>query len=137
MDQLAVLLGGRVAEELVLGEVSTGAQNDLERATEIARKMVCEYGMSAELGPSTFGRRQESPFLGTVFGEERTYSEETARRIDAEVASFIGDAHRRVSEIITARRPALDRLVEVLEEREVLTGDEVQELVGAGKRPDS
>ncbi|MBN2232072.1 MAG: ATP-dependent zinc metalloprotease FtsH [Deltaproteobacteria bacterium] len=135
VDQLAVLLGGRVAEELMLGDVSTGAQNDLERATEIARKMVCEYGMSPEMGPGTFGRRQESPFLGTVFSEERTYSESTARRIDAEVAGLIGDAHRRVTGILTARRSALDRLVVVLEEREVLSGDEVRELVAAKKPP--
>ncbi|MBW1644883.1 MAG: ATP-dependent zinc metalloprotease FtsH [Deltaproteobacteria bacterium] len=130
-DQIAILLGGRVAEELAFGDVSTGAQNDLERATEIARRMVCEYGMSPELGPRTFGKKTVSPFLGSVVAEERNFSDETAERIDAEVSRLITAAHRRVRKIIGERRPVLDRLTAALEKREVLSGDEVAEIIAA------
>ena len=136
LDQIAVLLGGRVAEELVFGDISTGAQNDLERATEIAHKMVCDFGMSAELGPRTYGKKTVSPFLGNVATEERNYSDETAERIDEEVSRIIDQAHQRVVEILEEKRQVLDHVTEILEEREVLSGDEVEKIIAempAGK----
>jgi len=89
LDQVAILLGGRVAEEIVFGDISTGAQNDLECSSELARNMVCTYGMSEKLGALTFGKKHASLFLGTEYGEEKNYSEETARQIDAEVKTVI------------------------------------------------
>ncbi|MEA2108066.1 MAG: ATP-dependent zinc metalloprotease FtsH [Pseudomonadota bacterium] len=136
LDQVDVLLGGRVAEELAFGDVSTGAQNDLERATEIAHKMVCEFGMSDELGPRTYGKKIVSPFLGNVTSEERNYSDETAERIDEEVSRIISLAHQRVHETLAEKRPILDHLAGILEEREVLSGDEVEKIIAempAGK----
>ncbi|MBN2332823.1 MAG: ATP-dependent zinc metalloprotease FtsH [Deltaproteobacteria bacterium] len=133
LDQIAVLLGGRVAEELAFSDVSTGAQNDLERASEIAHKMVCEYGMSSDLGPRTFGKKSISPFLGSLISEERNYSDETAERIDAEVSKLIADAHRLVSELLTSKRSVLDHLTAVLEEKEVLTGDDVAAIIADQK----
>ncbi len=129
LDQVAVLLGGRVAEELAFGDISTGAQNDLERATEIAHKMVCDFGMSDELGSRTYGKKTVSPFLGNVATEERNYSDETAERIDKEVSRIIDQAHQRVVEILEGKRQALDHVTEILEEREVLSGDEVEKII--------
>ena len=136
LDQIAVLLGGRVAEELAFGDVSTGAQNDLERATEIAHKMVCEFGMSDALGHRTYGKKIISPFLGNVTSEERNYSDETAERIDEEVSRIISLAHQQVHETLVDKRPILDHLTGILEEREVLSGDEVKKIIAdmpAGK----
>ena len=126
LDQVAILLGGRVAEEIVFGDISTGAQNDLERASEIARNMVCTYGMSEKLGPITFGRKNKSLFLGTEYGEEKNYSEETAREIDAEVNKVIQNTYERVSKLLEKNRPILDALAARLEEREVLSGEDVE-----------
>jgi len=128
-DQLAILLGGRVAEELVFGDVSSGAHNDLEHASEIARSMVTQLGMSQKLGALTYGRRQQLAFLGVTGEEERNYSEDTARLIDAEVRSLVDEAHQRARDILSARRPALDALAAALQEREVMDRDEVQRLV--------
>lgn len=136
LDQVAVLLGGRVAEELAFGDISTGAQNDLERATEIAHKMVCDFGMSDELGTRTYGKKTVSPFLGNVATEERNYSDETAERIDREVSRIIDQAHQRVVEILKEKRQILDKVTGILEEREVLSGDEVEKIIAempAGK----
>jgi cell division protease FtsH len=129
LDQIAVLLGGRMAEELAFGDVSTGAQNDLERATEIAHKMVCEFGMSDALGHRTYGKKIVSPFLGNVTSEERNYSDETAGRIDEEVSRIIAMAHQQVHETLAEKRPILDHLTGILEEREVLSGDEVEKII--------
>ena len=128
-DQLAILLGGRTAEELLLGESSSGAQNDLERATEIARTMVMRLGMSRKLGPLTYGRRQQLAFLGVSGTEERDFSEETARIIDAEVRALVEEGEGRAREILAARRAKLEALVATLQQREVLSRQEVEELL--------
>ncbi|MGH8144360.1 MAG: ATP-dependent zinc metalloprotease FtsH [Steroidobacteraceae bacterium] len=128
-DQLAILLGGRSAERLILGEVSSGAQNDLEHATEIAHSMVTQLGMSQKLGPLTYGRRQQLAYLGVTSEEERNYSEDTARLIDTEVRALIDEAERRACEILVARRTALETLSVALEDREVLDRAQVERLL--------
>ena len=131
LDQIAILLGGRVAEEVIFEDVSTGAQNDLERSSELARNMVCFYGMSDRLGAVTFGKKQTSLFLGTDYGEQKNYSEETAREIDTEVREIIDTSYQRVREIISENRSVLDKLASELEEKEVLSGDDVDAIVGS------
>jgi cell division protease FtsH len=128
-DQLAILLAGRVAEELVLGDLSSGAQNDLEHASDIARTMVTQLGMSQKLGPLTYGRRQRLAFLGVAGEEERNFSEDTARIIDAEVRTLVEEGQRRAREILSARRPALDALAAALGEREVMDREQVERLL--------
>ncbi len=128
-DQLAILLAGRVAEELVLGDISSGAQNDLEHASEIARTMVTQLGMSRKLGPVTYGRRQQLAFLGVAGEEERNFSEDTARIIDAESRALVEEAQQRAREILSARRPALDVLAAALQEREVMDREQVERLL--------
>jgi len=137
-DQIAILLGGRVAEELGLGSISSGAANDLERASEIARGMITQLGMSHKLGPLTWGRRQQLQFLeGQGVTEERNYSEQTAEAIDAEVREIVEQQHQRVTEILTRRRAALDALARRLLEKEVISGEEVDEVIaGAEGRSD-
>ncbi len=127
-DQIAILLGGRVAEEIIFGDVSSGASNDLERASEIARNMVTRLGMSEKLGPLTWGLHRELQFLGQST-EERNYSEETARLIDAEVRRLVEEGRQRAMEIITSQRAVLDDLAHVLEEKEVLDGEEVEAII--------
>lgn len=129
MDQVAILLGGRVAEEIVFGDISTGAQNDLERSSELARNMVCTYGMSEKLGALTFGKKNKSLFLGTEYGEEKNYSEETARQIDAEVKTVIQESYEKVKTLLKENRSTLDTLAARLEEKEVLSGEEVKAIV--------
>ncbi len=126
LDQIAVLLGGRIAEEIVFGDVSTGAQNDIERSSELVRNMVCSYGMSGKLGALSFGKKNRAVFLGTEFSEEKNYSEETARQIDAEVMKIIKDSYKRVSSIVAENRQKLDALAALLEQKEVLSGEEVK-----------
>ncbi len=133
LDQVAVLLGGRVSEEVVLGDISTGAQNDLERASELARDMASTYGMSEELGPITFGKKEKSLFLGTNFAEEKNYSEETARVIDKEVTRVIQESYQRVRKLLQENRAALDSLATELEEKEVLSGEEVEAIIKGAK----
>ncbi|MGA9031715.1 MAG: ATP-dependent zinc metalloprotease FtsH [Sulfuricaulis sp.] len=134
-DQLAILLGGRVAEEIVFGDISSGASNDLERASEIARDMVTRLGMSEKLGPLTYGRRQQSLYLGGEYTEEKNYSEETARQIDVAVKALVEDGHQRAREILTAKRPALEALAAVLQEKEVISGEEVKRVVREAQNP--
>lgn len=129
-DQLAILLGGRISEEIVLGSISTGAQNDLEKASEIARSMVCNLGMSKKMGPLTYGKRQQLQFLETEVSEYRNYSDETARLIDTEIMALVEEAETRAREIITANRPALEKLANLLQEKEVISRDEMLELLG-------
>jgi cell division protease FtsH len=124
LDRITALLGGRVAEELVFGEVGTGAQDDLRRATEIARAMVTEYGMSERLGPLTFGRRHGSPFLGRDLMEDRNYSEQIAYEIDQEVRQIIENCYARARQILTENRDKMDRVAQALLERESLTREE-------------
>jgi len=123
------LLGGRVAEEIVFGDISTGAQNDLERSSELARNMVCTYGMSEKLGALTFGKKNISPFLGTEYGEEKNYSEETARQIDAEIKAVVESSYKRVHALLSENRTVLDALAARLEEKETLSGEEVDSIV--------
>jgi cell division protease FtsH len=128
-DQIAILLGGRVAEEIVFGDVSSGAQNDLERAAEIARAMVTQLGMSKKLGPLTYGRRETSQFLGVQEHEERNFSEATAQVIDEEVKGLVEEGQRRATEILSAMRATLDALAALLDEKEVVSGDEVEQVI--------
>jgi cell division protease FtsH len=127
-DRIAVMLGGRVAEELVYGEVSTGAHNDLERATELARLMVMKYGMSARLGLATFGERSPLFLKGGAppWGGEREYSEETARVIDAEVREILDRTHERVEAILTERKSVLMAGAAELKRVETLEGDRLR-----------
>ena len=124
LDDVSSLLGGRVAEELVFNRVWTGASNDLERVTRIARAMVCEYGMSERLGTLALGRRAHNPFLGRDYNDERNYSEDVARQIDEEVRSIVDHCHHRAQEILTQHRGQLDAVVAALLERETLNRDE-------------
>ncbi len=129
LNQLAVLLGGRAAEEIVFGEMSTGAQNDLQHATDLARSMIAEYGMSEKLGPVAFGERARSVFLDVAGLEPRPFAEDTAREIDAEIRQLVIDARRRATDILTARRSVLETLARRLMEQEVVEGDDVRALV--------
>lgn len=128
-DELAGLLGGRAAEELVFNDVTTGAANDLEQATKLARKMVCEYGMSENLGPMTFGQKQELVFLGREIAEQRDYSEAVAQEIDREVRRFIDEAYNRAKEILTTYRDKLTALAQRLVEEETLEGPELEAML--------
>jgi cell division protease FtsH len=133
-DQICILLGGRIAEEITLGSITTGAGNDIERATELARKMVCEWGMS-DLGPLSFGKKEEQIFLGREIAQHRDYSEATAIKIDDEVRRIIGIAYDRARSIIEERSDALVRIAEALLEREVLDGDEIRRLIEGEQLP--
>jgi cell division protease FtsH len=130
-DQLAILLGGRLAEQIVLGSISTGAQNDLEKASEIARNMVCNLGMSKKMGPLTYGKRQQFQFLETETSEYRNYSDETARLIDTEIMALVDEAETRAREIITGNRSALEKLADLLQEKEVINREEMLALLGS------
>ncbi|MEW6521053.1 MAG: ATP-dependent zinc metalloprotease FtsH [Thermodesulfobacteriota bacterium] len=129
LDRLAVLLGGRVAEELVFDEVSTGAQNDLQRATDIARSMVTEYGMSDRLGLVTYERARQPMFAPEGFAAGKTCSEEKAAQIDKEIARFVDEAHQRVRKILTERRVVLDKLAQLLAEKESVQGEELRAML--------
>ena len=138
MDDLAGLLGGRVAEEVVFGDVTTGAANDLERVTEVARSMVTRYGMSEKLGPRTFGNREELVFLGREISEQRNYSEEVAEQIDDEVKRIINTAYAKAREVLTTYRAKLDALAERLIREETIEGAEFEAMfsdVPAPQRP--
>ncbi len=136
-NQLAILMGGRIAEKLVFGDYSTGAANDLEHATELARKMVTEWGMSEKLGPVTFGKVEEEVFLGRELGVKRSYSEEIARLIDQEIRNFVLRAEARAEELLRQYEDKLHALAQALLERETLSGDEVDEILGLRKAPES
>jgi cell division protease FtsH len=128
-DTIAILLGGRIAEELTTGNITTGAGNDLERATELARRMVCEWGMSDAMGPLTFGKKEEQIFLGREIAQHQDYSEDTALKIDAEVKRFVMDAYSRATEILKTNKKALLDVADALLAREVLDADQVKKLV--------
>ena len=130
LDRLAVLLGGRVAEEQVFGEISTGAQNDLQRATDIARAMVTEYSMSDSLGLATYERSRQPMFLPEGFTPSKTYSEKKAAQIDDEVTRVIEEAHQRVRGILSAHRKVLDELAHLLFQEEVVQGGELRKMMG-------
>ena len=134
LDNLAVLMGGRAAEELVLNQTTTGAGNDIERATDTARKMVCEWGMSEKLGPLSFGKKEEQIFLGREFAQHRDYSEETAVLIDDEVARLASDAYERAKKILEDNVDTLHALAQALLERETLVESDIDAIV-AGDAP--
>jgi cell division protease FtsH len=129
IDQIGVCLGGRVAEEVIYGEITTGAQNDLEKATSLARRMVTEFGMSDRLGPLTFGKRNEHVFLGRDFGHERDYSEEVATAIDEELRRIITEQYTRVKDLIESHRDHMKAIVEVLLEKETLDSAEFETIL--------
>jgi cell division protease FtsH len=131
MTRLAMMFGGRVAEELVFEHMTTGAGDDIEKATELARKMVCEWGMSKELGPMTFGRREEQVFLGRDIAHSKDYSEHTAVEIDREVRRIVDDSYTKARRLLTDHTPLLHALAERLLEKEVVEGAEVAAMVKA------
>ncbi len=133
--QLAVLMGGRAAEEIFLNHITTGAGNDIERATEIARQMVCEWGMSS-LGPLTFGKKEEQIFLGREIAQHRDYSEDTAIKIDGEVRSIVTTGYQRARNILETNREALERIARALLDREVLDANELKLLMEGKPLPE-
>jgi len=128
-NQLAILMGGRVAEELVLKDMTTGAGNDLERATDLARKMVCEWGMSEKMGPLTFGKHNEQVFLGRELGSQRDFSEQIAMEIDEEVKRLVMENYERGKRLLTENMTSLKRLAEALLEKEVLDGSDIDQII--------
>jgi cell division protease FtsH len=135
-DELAMLLGGRVAEELIVGDITTGAANDIERATKVAKQMVTEYGMSDIIGPLTLGQKQHEIFLGRDFQSQPDYSDQVAFEIDNEVRRLIDEAHDEALEILSDRRNKLDELAALLIERETLDREEVEAFLSdIPKRP--
>jgi cell division protease FtsH len=128
-DQICILLGGRIAEEITLGSITTGAGNDLERATDLARKMVCEWGMSDSMGPLTFGKKEEQIFLGREIAQHQDYSEDTALKIDHEVKRFVTEAYSRAQTILSEYKPQLVEMSEALLQRETLDAEQVRRIV--------
>ena len=128
-NTLAILMGGRVAEELVFNHVTTGAGNDLERATDLARKMVCEWGMSEKLGPLTFGRKEEQIFLGREIATQRDFSEQVALEIDQEIKRLVTENYERAKRVLTEQMATLKALAEALLEKEVLDATEIDQIL--------
>ncbi|HOJ52323.1 MAG TPA: ATP-dependent zinc metalloprotease FtsH [Syntrophales bacterium] len=138
LKNIAVLLGGRAAEELVLKDFTTGAGNDIERATNIARKMVCEWGMSDLMGPLSFGKKEEQIFLGRDFAIHKDYSEETAEKIDAEITRIVTSSYEQAKKLLMEHMETLHRLASALLEKEVLTGEEIDRIIfGEKGSPDA
>src|SRR5438874_1130473 len=135
-DELAMLMGGRTAEELIFQDPTTGAQNDIEKASQIARAMVTEYGMSDEIGPQQLGQKNTEVFLGRDLGHQANYSDHVAAKIDAEIRRLIDEAHDEAREILLTHRKTLDNLAQALVEKETLDTPEVEEIFrDVGKRP--
>ncbi len=132
LDQVAMALGGRAAEELVFGQISTGAQNDLEKSTAMVRQMITEYGMSESLGPMTYGQRQDQVFLGRDITRERDYGEEVASAIDREVQEIVMQQYKRAKDLLVSRRATLNRLAITLMEKETLLAEELLRIVRGG-----
>jgi cell division protease FtsH len=129
LNNIAIMMGGRVAEELVLNSQTTGAGNDIERSTEIARKMVCEWGMNDNLGPLAYGKKEEQIFLGREFAQHRDYSEDTARLIDNEIRTTVTQSYEKAKEIIQGNMDTLHRLASALLEKEVLDGNQIERII--------
>jgi cell division protease FtsH len=129
MDEVATLMGGRVAEEEFFGRgnVTTGASNDLKKATELARKMVTDYGMSEKLGPQVYGHREEMPFLGKEYTEHRNYSEEVAKIIDTEVATIIAEGKKKADDIIKTHKKIIENIAEDLLVKETINEEEFKQ----------
>ena len=141
LDRIAILFGGRVAEQLVFNEITTGAGNDIERASELARKMVCEWGMSDELGPLAYGKKEEHIFLGREIAQHRDYSEQTAQRIDAAVKQIIVEANDKVTRLLEENRDILKAIAAELLERETIVLEDIDTIIaqrrgGDGQKPD-
>ena len=134
LNNISILMGGRISEEIALNTQTTGASNDIERATEIARKMVCEYGMSEKLGPLSFGKKEEEIFLGREIAQHRDYSEDTARKIDLEVNNLISESYQKTHKLIEDNIDTLNNLAKALLERETLDSHEIEEIIGNKKR---
>ena len=132
--RLAIMMGGRVAEELFLNTMTTGAGNDIEQASDLARKMVCEFGMSS-LGPITYGKKEEQIFLGREISQHRDFSEDTALKIDAEVRRFVDEGYKSAVDILSGNRPALEKIAMALLEREVLDANEIQMIIEGKELP--
>src|SRR5947208_16109137 len=128
-DQIAILLGGRIAEEITMDSLTTGAGNDLERATELSRRMVCEWGMSENMGPLTFGKKEEQIFLGREIAQHQDYSEDTALKIDHEVKRFVTEAYTRANDILVQHKAKLIEMAEALLLRETLDAEQVRRIV--------
>ena len=142
MNQLAFLLGGRAAEKIVLNELTTGAADDIDKATQVARKMVCEWGMSENLGPLTFGKMDEEVFLGREIARHKDYSESTAKLIDNEIRRIVEEAHAKAEDIVRTHVDKLHKIADALLEKEILDGSEIEEIIGKtsrsrGERKDS
>ena len=128
-NSLAILMGGRCAEEICLGEMTTGAGNDIERATEMARKMVCEWGMSEKMGPLSYGSKEEQVFLGRDFSNQKNFSDQTAKLIDQEVKTLVMGGYSRATELLQKNRDVLENLAQALLERETLNAEEVKNII--------
>lgn len=135
LDEIAVLLGGYMAEKAIFNEVTTGATSDLRRATALARRLVTDFGMSEKLGPRTFGEKEEMIFLGREIHEQRDYSEKIAESIDAEIAEFIAKGQKKAAEIIEKHRTELEKITQVLLKQETIEQEEFNELMGGPKAP--
>ena len=131
-SSLAILMGGRCAEEICLGEMTTGAGNDIERATEMARKMVCEWGMSDKMGPLTYGSKEEQVFLGKDMSSQKNFSDQTAKLIDQEVKTLVMDGYTRATDLLKNNRDVLEKMAQALLERETLDGQDIKDII-AGK----
>jgi len=134
-NQICILLGGRVAEMIVFNELTSGAKNDIERATKIARKMVCELGMSDEIGPLHLGDDNQTVFLGRDFNTRNDLSDETARKVDTEIRKLIETALKKANEILTSNRTLLDKCSKTLLERETISAEEFKELIEGRELP--
>jgi cell division protease FtsH len=135
-SSIAVALGGRIAEEIIFGRMTTGAGNDIEKATDIARKMVCEWGMSEKLGPLTYGKKEEQVFLGRDYGSrQQDYSEQTAVEIDQEVRTIVQRQYTRVRALLSQNREKLDSLANALIERETLDAEEIRAVLDGKEMP--
>ena len=135
-DTMAMTLGGRAAEEIVFGEITTGASNDLEKVTETAKQMVMRFGMSERLGPRVFGHDRGQPFLGREFNSEPDYSDEIAREIDDEIRRFVEEAHQTAKDILAERREGLDRISKILLERETIEAEQFVALLDGKSEED-
>ena len=134
LDQLAYTMGGRAAEELVFHDPTTGASNDIEKATNLARAMVTQYGMTQRLGAIKLGVSDSQPFLGRDYGHQRDYSEDVAAVVDAEIRALIENAHQEAFDILVANRAVLDNLVEILLEKETLNKEEIEKIFAKVKK---
>ena len=135
LNNICILMGGRAAEEIVLGIQTTGAGNDIERASDIARKMICEYGMSEKLGPLTFGKKEEQIFLGREISQHRDYSELTAQKIDDEVSNLVRGSYDRTSQLIKDNLETLHRMAKALLDKETLDSKDIDNIMADGDSP--